>query len=608
MSTGARVDGGVALAVLPGVFSACLGVGGHPLGCVALALVAWSLAMEPRWDRVARNLPAAAVLLLALATVFGLTAALAGSYPLHSMSWSRTVLAVVGVVGAGAAGVRRHGRARPPKDPCAPGREGSPWWALPAGNMALVGLLPLVAGPGSVAGWFFAGDHLRHLSLVVGEQQAGALDYALIAYPRAWHTLLALMWSSSGASLDAEGFRSLAVQMTVASWMVFCLVSLAVGGLGVGVARRLGFGARAAGWSGLVSAAAVLTPGFVASYLALGFETSSVAVLALVVASAEVVRRRGTTVAVVVSAASLAVVGNTWQLLLPGCLVACGSALLAWRRRSHGRAVAWGTYALVGAAVMAVVPAQLALGRGRGAIGQLALQGDVPPLVLGWLVAEVVAVVVLLGAVRAVGAGPSRAVGSPLATYGVGVLVVLAIGPAAAVVARVPLSSYYPNKVLWAAVVLALPVLGSGCVAVVRAASAAGWSRRWTVVPAGALGLGVVLLGLVTPWTAPFGAWSTVDGDAVVAAVTARGSDSVQVVWTGQGGTLDATIASLLPFYEGGAITEIPSFPVSGVEQECSLLRGVPEPAVLSSADPRRVRHRYQCVEGLRTVEVRPGG
>jgi hypothetical protein len=167
----------------------------------------------------------------------------------------------------------------------------------------------------------------------------------------------------------------------------------------------------------------------------------------------------------------------------------------------------------------------------------------------------------------------------------------------------IPLTAYYPSKLLWHSTTLGLPALAFVAVTT--------WGQLWkgsasialrvgarVAVTAGAL---LVLYGLTCPVAAFLGSWSTRRGPVVLAAVTTPRASAAQVVWLGTVG--DDTIGRiLLDFYRVGATPErTPQAPMDVLE-ECDLLRAAPRPTVLSDRSPADVRKRYLCVPDVTVI------
>lgn len=466
---------------------------------------------------------------------------------------------------------------------------------LPGLGMGALSVASVVGRPGLVSGWVFGGDHVRHLAMVVQTYRSGALDYSTQSYPRAWHTLLAALWSSGGAAVDGPGFTDLVTIVAVCCWGVFAVISLAVALLAQLLARDLGLSHRGSDVAGLVAGTLVLGSPFAGDYLALGFETSSLAGLALVVAALQVVRATGSRVSVLTCAGAVFVVANAWPLLIPGVGVAL--PLTAWSLVRH-RPLRVAVVGLVGAALLlglSLVPV-VSAATAFDVASQGAAVGDASLLPAGgWAVAAALAVVA--GLVFRLG-------GRAVVRYSVVVVVTCLVGPALAWYSGVSLSSYYPAKTLWAAGLVGLPWLACLVVAGVSAANSTTGVRRLPLVPLAAGTAAVSALSIAAPVLALFGSWSPVDGDSVVQAVRARGASGAQVFWSGGDWALDATIQSLLPFYSIGPDDYPSPVPRDSLEDQCARLRGAGTPTVLSPVDPATVRARFSCVPDITVIEV----
>jgi hypothetical protein len=116
--------------------------------------------------------------------------------------------------------------------------------------------------------------------------------------------------------------------------------------------------------------------------------------------------------------------------------------------------------------------------------------------------------------------------------------------------------------------------------------------------------VGVVAFAAVAPSAAQLHIWSTVHGDAVIAAVTSPDADRAQVVWLGSG-AVDSTVTRLLlDFFRAGSTSaRTPQAPL-GVAGECALLDESPSPTVLSDQPRGAVLTRYGCVPQVSTVQV----
>lgn len=124
------------------------------------------------------------------------------------------------------------------------------------------------------------------------------------------------------------------------------------------------------------------------------------------------------------------------------------------------------------------------------------------------------------------------------------------------------------------------------------------------MVPLGGVVGVAAVLGLVPPVLTLGGGWSTVDADEVIAAVAAPGAERADVVFTGRGRMLDATVQSALEFYRGGAATEVARLPSMALADECQRLHADTDPGVLTMLAPVQVVQRYACVQGLTVVRI----
>lgn len=451
---------------------------------------------------------------------------------------------------------------------------------------------------GTRVDWFLTGDHVRHLLYVADERVTGSLTYAHQVYPRAWHTLLAAMWSASGAQPDAAGFVSLVDQMSTAVWLLAALLALVTARLGAVLARRCGLSPAGMGVAGLVSGTLVLLPSFLENYMALGFETSLVAAVLLAVVATEVLERPGSRSALVVCATSAAVMAHTWQLLMPPVAVGVAVCAVMLIRSSRASGLAWTL--VVGALSVAIaVPGILSVVSSVG-IGHATDAGVVAPLPRVLLPVTVLAAVVV--AYR--GRSDWRIV------TGVVVTVIPALtGLWLAARVGIPPTQYYPSKLIWHTAVLGLAPLGvltsQALVTLHARVSLAAAALRAVVTAALAL---VMVYAFVTPLGAQLHKWSSVDGETVLAAVTTPGAASAQVAWLGKGYADDTIARILFDYYRvGKPLVLTPQKPLK-TSEECQLLRKSPTPAVVSDEPLAAVSARYPCVPSVRVVPVDAGG
>lgn len=213
---------------------------------------------------------------------------------------------------------------------------------------------------------------------------------------------------------------------------------------------------------------------------------------------------------------------------------------------------------------------------------------------LAWepLVAVVVCVVLLVWRGKA-GAG---SVGGYVAV----VAVTLLSAPLLAMAVGVSVVSYYPNKVIWGAVFLGLPVVAAVWVWGIETADSR--RHRFLLIAVGA-GAGLCcVVGIASPLTAPFGAWSTVDGGSFVRIMSAPGADRTQVFWSGRRGALDPTVQILLAMYRKGPLSPFEKLPTGSVAEQCARLRATTEPGVLTTATADEARARLACVPGAAVI------
>ncbi|NYG07690.1 hypothetical protein BJ986_002177 [Phycicoccus badiiscoriae] len=558
--------------------------------------------LASRFARAVQLVPVVFMLLLAAAVLLGEASELTGLRPLAGAWGSRAFLILLVLVTAGLSRQLKIWEtvAPPMRFALAP--------AIPGLVLAgyAIAVRPLPAG--KRAEWFLGADHVRHLMFVPELQGAGNLSYAQQSYPRAWQTLVTAVWSATGGRPDADGFRSLVDLMSTAAWFLPAVLSVATGSLAVHVGRRVGLGERGRGEApiavaGLGAAAMVLWPSFLSIYQALGFENSFVGGIVLAVVAVEVIARKdgGGLAAVGVVLAAAVVCAHCWQLLLPAVGVAfivLAGPLLA-RGDLRTRAVLlWGVLA----AGLVATPALVAV------FTVIGIQHATDAGVKAPRPAAMLLVALLCSTWLAVRHREDRRM------VGLWLVVLFPCLTGLALAARVgiPVTQYYPSKLLWHSATLGLAPLAVVAVSAWRRLTPAALENdTGPVVPlAGVLrvvtgvgGLLVLGVALIAPAGAFVGAWSTVRGPVVLDAVTSPGADGAQVVWLGTKG--DDTIGRiLLDFYRAGHTAARTPQPPLDVSQECALLKAASTPTVLSDRAPDEVRRRYSCVPAVRVIPV----
>lgn len=533
----------------------------------------------------------AAVLVVALASVLSLAtvAGWLGWTVLRGRAGALGVLATAAVVG-----VAVVWSARPPATRAGGVRALA--LALPALSVLAATVVGAVRGAPRGIEWFLNGDHPRHVVYVADTWVQGNLSYAVEGYPRGWHSALAAVWSVAGAGLDAAHVARLLELTAAASLLLSAVLALALAHLGHALATRVGLPGDASVGVGVVVGALSLLNVYLANYQALGYQNSVLGAVVMAVCCREVLVRAGTTVSLVVCASGVVVVAHSWQLLLPPVGVAalwCAVVALRSADRTARRAVA----ALVPLSLVLGAPGVLAVVAGVG-LDHASEAGPDSPVPVVVLVAGLLAAVVVAVLRR-----------DPRTTC-VAVITVLpaltAVGLAVGL--GLDLLHYYPSKLLWQTALLALPWLA----VLVALAVAAALRRRPTAAPV-ARGAVAVLAGLVTayalllPWGSQAGAWSTVDGSRVLAALTTPGAPGAVVVWLEDSPTTDSITRSFLDVLRvEQSRTRAPQARTS-VEQECALLRAAERPVVLSTAAEAAVRDRYSCVPDVVVVPVALG-
>ena len=466
--------------------------------------------------------------------------------------------------------------------------------ALPAVAVLAVAVVGAVRGAPRGIEWFLNGDHPRHVVFVADTWVQGNLSYAVEGYPRGWHSVLAALWSVAGAGLDGGHVARLLQLMAAASLLLSACLALALAHLGHALAERFGLRGRVPVAVGLVTGAASLLNVFLANYQALGYENSLLAALVVVVCCREVLVRAGTMTSLVVGTSGVILVSHAWQLLLPTVgLTALWCAVVAVRsadRLLRRAALVLGPVSLAFAA-----PGVLAVATGVG-LDHAAEAGPDSP----------VPVVLLAAGIIAAFAVAARQRDAAIRCLAFVTVLPAATALAVSVVVGVELLHYYPSKLLWNTALLApawVALLAAAVTVAPFTRERAPGKRLVTWVSGAAAGL-LSAFALVQPWGSQVGAWSTVDGVDVAAALAAPGASTATVVWLEGSPTTDSVTRILLDALRVDRTRNRAPQARLSVETECGLLRAGPA-VVLSSATEAAVRSRYSCVPDLKILPAR---
>jgi hypothetical protein len=255
----------------------------------------------------------------------------------------------------------------------------------------------------------------------------------------------------------------------------------------------------------------------------------------------------------------------------------------------------WWVLAVVTGSAVIAAPGLLAVVRSVG-VGHATDSGVVAPIPEMLLPAGVAASLVLAYTWRAEWRVPTMTGMVMLpALIGLGLAARVGILP----------TQYYPSKLIWHTAVLGLAPLA---VVVAQGLLALRMSRSLRVGALRAIAtvslVGVVAFAALAPSAAQLHVWSTVDGDAVLSAVTSPGADRAQVVWL-RSSAMDSTVTRiLLDYFRAGSTGARTSQVRLAVAAECALLEGSPSPTVLSDQPHGAVLARYGCVPHVSTVQV----
>ena len=441
--------------------------------------------------------------------------------------------------------------------------------------------------------WFLNGDHPRHVVYVADTWAQGNLSYAVEAYPRGWHSALAAAWSVVGAGLHGAGVVHLLEVMAAASLLLSALLALGLAHLGHALGIRAGLSRDGSVCVGVIVGGLSLLNVFLANYQALGYENSLLSAVALVACGREVLLRAGSTIALVVCASGVLVVAHSWQLLLPSAALAalwCAVVTL----RSHAAGPRRALVVLVPLTLAMAMPAFVAV---VGSVGleHAAEVGPRSPVPVAFLTLGLVALLGLTVARR----DPAM---TCLAVF-TALPAVTALGLAAGL--GLDLMRYYPSKLLWQTSLLVVSWLVVACALGLRAVVSHATTASAVRVAVGTT-VGLLLIyAAVQPWGAQAGAWSTVDGRRVIAAVTAPGASNAKVVWLEDTLTTDAVTRSLLDVFRVEQTQKRSPQARVSIAEECGSLRAADRPVVLSTASEGDVRRRYSsCSSTLEILRV----
>lgn len=325
---------------------------------------------------------------------------------------------------------------------------------------ATIGLLQFVVDR-LAASWGLMGtDIAEHVVLLGGVQEAGHLDYSHGGYPRGLHALLALVTApQASAPRSIELLRSDIILFAAVVWLAFAAVLLGahVVASRVAVAGSLTGGSVAAallpwlllGWASLQL-----------SFVHMGAAPSLLAVLSmwalpLWAMSSRSAGRDALPRAVMVAAASGAVLGHLWQPLVIAPATGVVGMLIAGRmHRDRPRKSAVILSVALSAACAAVAAPALIGVVDAGGIGIAAIEGVIPHAPLA------IVVLILALDVAALRRLPRVAAGAWLGGL-VGLFAVFAV---LLIGAHGDPSQYYPQKVVWFFCLVSAPLSATAAV------------------------------------------------------------------------------------------------------------------------------------------------
>lgn|GEM_PF-5355967 len=452
--------------------------------------------------------------------------------------------------------------------------------------------------------WFFAGaDNVWHGLEVAAVGAAGHPDYSLWFMPRALPSFVSLAVVSGGdASGPQAGLQALVTTNAAMLWGFYVLISASTSLSAMALVGHYGGHRRAASLAGLAAGVVMGWPQFFVFAMGAGFQSTVVQTFLLVAAALEVlVGRTGQLRAVVICSAALVVTARNY----PPCLPIAGILLLGslglfrqgrgWRIDRRDR---WAISVLAFSA-LAIAPAFLTLAGVDAVQTAKSPLGFTLRLPVEWVVASAFAGALSLATWRR-----SRAAG----WVGLAVVVAFSDPIAAWLVLGVPLSNYYPTKLLWHDAALGVPLVAAWCaVGYLMLEQRFGRpSVRLVLAPLVGIGLTIaVLVGLAGVVPAALGDWSN-DGGRILKVATGPGAPKAQVVWgAGQTDEEDWSIQRLVSAYDPwqGSFASRP-WPPRGLSEQCLALRSMRSPGVLTRQPQAKVTAHFSCALDVVSVQV----
>lgn len=459
------------------------------------------------------------------------------------------------------------------------------WVMLPAVVLVAYVLMVRAMPVGRRTEWYIGGDHVRHLLLTSEVQSTGSLSYAVDAYPRAWHTLLAAAWSALGLRPQTD-IAAVVDVSAVLVWLLSAGLALTTSALGATLGHRLGLASRHAAAAGFVAGSVTLLPPYLGNYQGLGFETSLLAAGVLAAVLRAQLARPHSLATLAVAAAGVVVVAHTWQLLLPVVGLVAVHCAVGISRRS-GRPAALRCLALAVVVLGASAPSLFAVTTQIGVqhATDAGVRAPVP-----WALFAV-------GAVAAIGLA-WRA--PPCARWALGLMAVPAMtGLALAAYVRITPDTYYPSKLIWqSAALLLAPLAVAAVILARRMIGRTGPTGSTARVLGGGVTVTVLAYALLAPIGAYVGAWSTADGAAVLRLLSTAGAGRAQVVWSDGALHTDTLTRVLLDAVRSGPAEPTTPHRQLSVAEECALLAGG-DATVLTDQPDDAVRARYRCAPNL---------